>query len=272
MVLFGEKGDTGERKLDTSANNFERNQSDIFLLESPHLGRLQKIKIWHDNWGLGPAWKLARIEVTNTSDPSEEFVTFPANRWLDKQHGLEAILTPDRDGDGQGDALEGGVEVEYNVAVHTSDIRFAGTDSNVFLEMHGSKGSMGERKLEDRRNLFERGAIDNFKFQASDIGDIEKIIVRHDNSGLGPDWHLKQIVVYSNASGRSYFFACDKWLKKEGSDLSGCRKELTATSAENNGPINYQVEVVTSDLRGAGTVSLKPQTSGLLGLNHTLIS
>lgn len=164
----------------------------------------------HDNWGLGAAWKLDRVEVTNTSDPSEEFVIFPCKRWLDKQHGLEAILTPDRDGDGQGDALEGGVEVEYHVAVHTSDIRFAGTDANVFIEMHGTKGSMGERKLEDRRNLFERGAIDNFKFLASDVGDVEKVIVRHDNSGLGPDWHLKQISIYSNATGKTYFFPCDK--------------------------------------------------------------
>lgn len=34
--------------------------------------------------------------------------------------------------------------------------------------------------------------------------------------------------------------------------MSGCMKELTASSADNNAPINYQVEVITSDLRGAG--------------------
>ena len=35
--------------------------------------------------------------------------------------------------------------------------------------------------------------------------------------------------------------------------MSGCMKELVASSADNNAPINYQVEVVTSDVRGAGT-------------------
>jgi hypothetical protein len=47
----------------------------------------------------------------------------PHVRWLDKEHGLSVTLTPDRDGDGVGDALEGGPEVEYTVSVYTSDIR-----------------------------------------------------------------------------------------------------------------------------------------------------
>ncbi len=30
---------------------------------------------------------------------------FPYNNWIDKEHGLTQLLTPDRDGDGKGDAL-----------------------------------------------------------------------------------------------------------------------------------------------------------------------
>lgn len=36
------------------------------------------------------------------------------------------------------------------------------------------------------------GMRDVFKFKASDIGDVERIIIWHDNSGIGPDWHLEQ--------------------------------------------------------------------------------
>ena len=45
-------------------------------------------------------------------------------RWLDKDKGLSVTLTPDRDGDGVGDALEGGVEADYTVTIYTSDIRW----------------------------------------------------------------------------------------------------------------------------------------------------
>ena len=47
-------------------------------------------------------------------------------RWLDKDKGLSVTLTPDRDGDGMGDALEGGVEADYTVTIYTSDIRWEG--------------------------------------------------------------------------------------------------------------------------------------------------
>lgn len=48
---------------------------------------------------------------------------FPFNNWIDKEHGLSVLLTPDRDGDGVGDALEGGPIVEFTATVYTSDMR-----------------------------------------------------------------------------------------------------------------------------------------------------
>jgi hypothetical protein len=33
IVVYGDKGDTGERKLDTSADNFERGMEDVFFIE-----------------------------------------------------------------------------------------------------------------------------------------------------------------------------------------------------------------------------------------------
>ena len=40
-------------------------------------------------------------------------------------------LTPDRDGDGVGDALEGGVEADYTVTIYTSDIRWGGGEEGL---------------------------------------------------------------------------------------------------------------------------------------------
>ena len=36
-------------------------------------------------------------------------------------------------------------------------------------------------------------------------------------------------------TGKTYFFPCNAWLKKEGDDISGLRKELIAGSADSVG-------------------------------------
>ena len=44
-----------------------------------------------------------------------------------------------------------------------------------------------------RQNNFERGQKDEFRFKAKEIGDVERVVIRHDNWGAGPDWHLQQV-------------------------------------------------------------------------------
>lgn len=45
--IFGENGDTGERKLEASGNNFERGHTDTFGIEAVSLGELTKFRIGH---------------------------------------------------------------------------------------------------------------------------------------------------------------------------------------------------------------------------------
>ena len=51
--------------------------------------------------------------------------------------------------------------VNYSVAVSTSDLTGAGTDSNVFLTVYGENGDSGERALRksDNMNKFERAQV-----------------------------------------------------------------------------------------------------------------
>lgn len=82
--------------------------------------------------------------------------TFPFNNWIDKEHGLEHFIY--RDGIvGASTPLQ-----DYKISVYTSDIRGAGTDANVFIELHGSEGSVGKNTLETHGNNFERGKCDVF--------------------------------------------------------------------------------------------------------------
>jgi len=41
-------------------------QEDVFTLTAVHLGQLKKVKIRHDNAGIGAAWFLGHIEVEDT--------------------------------------------------------------------------------------------------------------------------------------------------------------------------------------------------------------
>lgn len=46
----------------------------------------------------------------------------------------------------------------YAITVYTVDREGAGTDSNVFIEIHGNKASTAEKhKLDNPKNNFERG-------------------------------------------------------------------------------------------------------------------
>lgn len=57
-------------------------------------------------------------------------------------------------------------ETEYHVSVQTSDVKFAGTDADVTVELQGHRdGNMvttGKLPLSSSRNDFERGRLDHF--------------------------------------------------------------------------------------------------------------
>jgi hypothetical protein len=43
------------------------------------------------------------------------------------------------------------------------------------------------------------------------VGDIDRIKIRSDNSGLGPAWHLQQVDILSSATNQSYHFPYSNW-------------------------------------------------------------
>lgn len=91
--IYGEMGDTGERKLRKSnhLNKFERRQvsgtkhphnhvvyrmylnaddfqEDVFTITGMDLGPLKKLRIRHDNKQANAAWYLDRVEIFDTKD------------------------------------------------------------------------------------------------------------------------------------------------------------------------------------------------------------
>ncbi len=84
LTLFGDLGDTGEKKLidsKTHRDKFERNQMDRFIIQAADLGRIFKCVVRHDDSGLSSDWFLDRIEVSDSRD----LYTFLCERWLSKR-------------------------------------------------------------------------------------------------------------------------------------------------------------------------------------------
>ncbi|XP_012940984.2 lipoxygenase homology domain-containing protein 1, partial [Aplysia californica] len=64
ITMFGEFGDSGEKKLTKSRTNcFERNSTDEFIVQCPKLGRLDRVRVGHDNSGFGPGWFLDKFPL-----------------------------------------------------------------------------------------------------------------------------------------------------------------------------------------------------------------
>lgn len=79
-MLYGADGRSGHRHLDGD-RAFQRNSLDVFQIATPHsLGRLWKIRVWHDNKGLSPAWFLQHVIVRDLQSARSTF--FLVNDWL----------------------------------------------------------------------------------------------------------------------------------------------------------------------------------------------
>ncbi|CAF0764579.1 unnamed protein product [Adineta steineri] len=64
IIIYGESGRTVTHELDNlGKNDFERNTTSEFTIMDLDVGKIDRIKIWHDNSGVGAAWLLDNVTV-----------------------------------------------------------------------------------------------------------------------------------------------------------------------------------------------------------------
>eukprot|EP00775_Hariotina_reticulata_P013433 gene13433-13561_t len=172
--------------LDSAATPFKRGATDLFTVLCQNIGLPTKLKVWHDNTGKHPDWFLAEIKARKKG--TKDWVTFPCNRWLSTDQDDGRICRELVAGHSK-------PQVSYKVLVHTSDCRGAGTDANVFLQLHGLLGDGLKQQLLGGATAFDRGARNEFTFEDADLGQLTAVTVSHDSSGKSPAWHLDHITV-----------------------------------------------------------------------------
>lgn len=87
IILIGDKGRTAEMPIESSADNFERNKLDEFMLDLKELdiGELQQVDIGFSSKqsaagalgsAFGMSWQLATVEVTHMNDSQKTFFMY----------------------------------------------------------------------------------------------------------------------------------------------------------------------------------------------------
>ena len=281
IVVYGERGDTGERSLDTSADNFQRGAEDVFFLESAFLGEIRRVRIGHDGSGFGPAWKLDDVVIEDLDAAPdapdwhrERF--FDADAWLDSSRApFQTTLELEPASGGQRARRE---TVTYTVTTRTSDLENAGTDATVSVEITGAGGvTTGWSRLpDDRGDPFRRGAADEFRVEGVDVGAVVGVAVRHDGRGSSPAWHLATLDVRNDATGEVATFACEDWISADAP--GGLERTLTPakkppdSAKAGAAAFKYRVDVVTGVLVAGEfglTYASDPQLVELVVLAHS---
>uniref|UniRef100_A0A8C3RE76 Oxygen-regulated protein 1 n=1 Tax=Cyanoderma ruficeps TaxID=181631 RepID=A0A8C3RE76_9PASS len=186
LYAYGENKASGPITLGSGKQQlFNPNSEDTFKVNLSDLGQLYKIRIGHDNTGNDPSWYLEEVRLERVVPLSDEEICLSIESWLseDKDEGDTwrevAIRNP---------AEELLPLLAYEVHVYTGAKLGAETDSDVYINIIGTRGDAGKRKLHRSKNnnvKFRHGQMDIFCIRAVSLGDLEKVLISHD--GAGPD-------------------------------------------------------------------------------------
>ncbi|XP_056189557.1 lipoxygenase homology domain-containing protein 1-like [Falco biarmicus] len=230
LYAYGENRASGPIILGSGRHQlFNPNNEDTFKINLRDLGQLYKIRIGHDNTGNDPSWYLEEVRLERVVPLSHEEICLPVQCWLaeDKGEGDTwrevAIRNPTKE------LLP---LLVYEVHVYTGTKLGAETDSNVYINLIGTRGDAGKRKLHRSKNnnvKFQRGQMDIFCIKAVSLGDLEKVLISCDGAGPGSGWFLDKIVI-KHKEGKEVqdvVFPCNRWLD-EYQDDGKTERELTA--------------------------------------------
>ena len=167
IQITGKEGESVEFLLDNAQDNFERAQTDVFTVASVSLGELTKIRMRTDNRGLGGAWLPESIQIYDESTNKNIF--FPTGGvWLDGDNLIREFAASNEEGKPLLPLKT------YEVEVKTGDVRGAGTDANVYIEIYGENGNSGRHILDGPGNNFERNKTDVFGVEAVDLWKVDE--------------------------------------------------------------------------------------------------
>ncbi|KAL3141352.1 hypothetical protein ABBQ32_004935 [Trebouxia sp. C0010 RCD-2024] len=237
-TIHGAEASSPRVLLPSRPEDFLRGNKDTFRMQLKALGEITQLTVGHNNRGRNPSWHLDHAEVTHEASGVTYY--FACVRWFsrDEEDGLiERDLCP---GHHKGD---NNPDMHYTAELFTSDVRGAGTDADVSLELFGHLGSSGPQNLHGKE-AFARAAVDVFQFACQGVGEMQMLRISHNNAGRNPDWHLQKVILTDKETGTSAVFLCNNWLSCDRDDGLISRDLLPSTDAPSEEDL---MEAVTAD-------------------------
>ncbi|HNR66147.1 MAG TPA: PLAT/LH2 domain-containing protein, partial [Atribacterota bacterium] len=160
-----------------------------------------------------------RFDCYNVGEPPE-FID-PAIYDLSLDRGKLEKELPEIDFKGFADKLSS----RYRIQIKTGNEDLSGTDAKISIKLFGSEGTSSWYDVYSKpspplditiRHLgtFEKGDTDNIYVNSSDLGEINKIQIKHDNTGPGPGWLISEILVEDLVTHATWHARPNTWLDK----------------------------------------------------------
>lgn len=119
---------------------------------------------------------------------------------------------------GQGTDMIKQPEVEkqnWRIVFYTGDKVWAGTDSEIYIELIGDMGNSNIIRIRPKKHQLEADCVDIFPLgdlDGKNIGNLKSIIIGKQHSySFFNDWQLVKIEIY-DPHGKKYIFNCNCWL------------------------------------------------------------
>ena len=109
------------------------------------------------------------------------------------------------------------LETIYRVFVVTSANRYARTNANVFIQLHGTMRISERLELRQSNNTkpFRNGQTDVFDLKMFNIGNLNNVTLKIDGQNNDDGWQLAYIVIHDMSMNKSWRCACDCWFDKD---------------------------------------------------------
>jgi hypothetical protein len=156
----------------------------------------------HKGWQWGTAFQPFQTigHAINASwmhdgGPTTQIIALNAGNYDEKV----TISTPVEFRTPLGSVTIGGRNVSYTITLSVMDVPEAGTNSPVYMRLHGVNGSTGDYLLENPRTYFDRAGVETFWITAADVGVLQSITIGVQGSD---DVYIDDIIVVSASTGR----------------------------------------------------------------------
>ena len=207
-------------------------QEDVFQVQLPYLGVLERGVVGHKKDGVRTRWHLSSLciqDVTAATDPIKVVVDqWFADDIADAKLARMLKFPPPPPASTGQQAASGGASAAaaprvmgpgkrlYEVIFYTSEReQCTGTDSEVFMKLSGAKADAALTKFQPTPKQFAPGGVDTFQVELEDVGDLRggKLRVGHNKQGQRLDWHLHKVTVRDVAAGTgAVTYPADTWL------------------------------------------------------------